>query len=234
MVEDEKIDKDELWKFYEKAIEGRNVLYSQYLKYVNLYAIFTGALFVAFYNLVNKSDYLVFTIAIAILGLISSILWMCSVKGYYAWIVNWITIVRFYEKNLNFGKNLGESRFVYGLFYEANQKKCFITDPSRFSTQKLTLLFIFSSIMGWVSCFLLAMCKWLQENGVVSLDVYRWCGFFTILVMLAAFIYVLFKIFSKSSKDEIDSHYRLVAIPNSNKEIVEASFSICLPKNKGV
>lgn len=233
MTDDEKIDREELWKFYEKAIEGRNAHYAQYLKYVNLYAIFTGALLVAFYHLVDKPDYFVFAFIIAVLGLISSILWMCSVKGYYAWIINWITVVKFYEEQLNLGKAVSKARFVYGLFFDAPQNNCSVTAPVRYSTQKLTLLFVFSCIMGWIVSIVLIACKWLYDGKIICFCFNNLCTIVAALLMVFALSYVIVKINRDSMKDYIDSHYLLKFQSNFNKEIVESSLSIHPPKNKG-
>ena len=40
---DEDGNRQELWRFYEKAIDGRDSFYKHYVQYMNLYAIFTGA-----------------------------------------------------------------------------------------------------------------------------------------------------------------------------------------------
>ncbi len=40
-----------IFKYYEKAIEGRNFHYQNYNTWANYYSIFTGALFVGFYKI---------------------------------------------------------------------------------------------------------------------------------------------------------------------------------------
>ena len=71
---EENLDRSELWRFYEKAVEGRNAHYSQYIQFTNLYAIFTGALLVAFYHLIGNASYQPYAIIVAILGLSTSFL----------------------------------------------------------------------------------------------------------------------------------------------------------------
>ena len=41
------------FNFYEKAIEGRNFHYQNYNTWANYYAIFTGALFIAYYTMLS-------------------------------------------------------------------------------------------------------------------------------------------------------------------------------------
>jgi hypothetical protein len=69
---------------YEKAIEGYKFNVERYKDWMNLYAIFVGAFFVAYYTIFasGKNDILLFIIAL--LGLIASymlvrfILWLLS------------------------------------------------------------------------------------------------------------------------------------------------------------
>ena len=51
MGSDEEKEFNTLFKYYEKAIEGRNFHYQNYNTWANYYSIFTGALFIAFYTL---------------------------------------------------------------------------------------------------------------------------------------------------------------------------------------
>ena len=46
-------DFDRCIKFYEKAIEGRNLHYQNYNTWAHYYAMFTGTLFIAFYTICN-------------------------------------------------------------------------------------------------------------------------------------------------------------------------------------
>ncbi len=49
-----------IFKYYEKAIEGRNFHYHNYNTWANYYSIFTGALFVGFYQVNNASTEMLF------------------------------------------------------------------------------------------------------------------------------------------------------------------------------
>lgn len=46
----EKTEFEICFKYYEKAIEGRNLHYQNYNSWVNLYSFFTGAIFIAYHN----------------------------------------------------------------------------------------------------------------------------------------------------------------------------------------
>lgn len=225
-----KLDREELWKFYEKAIEGRNAHYAQYLKYVNLYAIFMGALFVAFYTLLDSVENQVFTIPVAVLGLITSILWLCSVKGYYAWIISWINVVKHYEECLNEGESVNKARFVYGLFFEAESSNYSVTAPSRFSTQKLTLLFVFSCIIGWFTIILLMIEKYLYKCHIICDCVNECCTCIILILMVLVLLFVFVKTLCKSLHDDIDFHYRLEREPCKAKETIEKRLNIHPPK----
>ena len=91
---------DNCFKYYEKAIEGRNFHYQNYNTWVNYYSIFNGALFVGYYSLLQeKSSFLLFFITL--LGFISAFCWHSTVKGHYIWMISWINIVHNYEEELH-------------------------------------------------------------------------------------------------------------------------------------
>ena len=223
-------NRKELWKFYEKAIEGRNSFYEHYVRYMNLYAIFTGAFFVALYNVFDGDNVLekTFTIIISLLGFGSSILWLGSVKGYYAWIINWIKVVQHYEDLLNEGRPVKDSRFVYRLFFDIEKdpkaRRCCLLRASRYSTQKLTMLFIEMIIAGWISVLSFVICNLLNVDDVVSILISIGC-------CIVFFLLLHFSDLCKESlKDNVDSHYKLVLVSKNDNEIVHSEFTI---ENKG-
>ena len=220
---EENSDRSELWRFYEKAIEGRNAHYSQYIQFTNLYAIFIGALLVAFYHLISEKSYQPYAIIVAFLGLSTSILWFCSVKGYYAWLISWINVVKHYEECLNLGRMAENSRFVYGLFYEVPKKGWSPIAPSRFSTQKLTMLFVSLCIMGWLAVILIVSGMVIQEKKLVtSTDVNDICFMIVFVIMVLAFFVILGLCFHKFMKDDVKSHYRLVKRKTSNDKVINS------------
>ena len=89
---------DKCFKYYEKAIEGRNFHYQNYNTWVNYYSIFNGALFIGYYSL--KDGDLLKTI-IVLLGFVTAICWHLTVKGHYNWMISWINIVHEYENKLS-------------------------------------------------------------------------------------------------------------------------------------
>ena len=143
------------WKMYEKAIEGRNNHYSSYTAWMNLYAIFNGALFVGFYSTLNNEP--IVTVVISIIGIISSFCWYCSLSGYYSWMVSWIKVVQGYEDYLNqkHDENEPKTLYVYNVYLENNGKSKEDKDKNDkmkdkvFSTQKITKIFISTLIGGW-------------------------------------------------------------------------------------
>lgn len=224
--------RDELWRFYEKAIEGRNTHYAQYMKFLNQYAIFTGALFVAFYTLLKSPENFVYAVLVALLGLVTSILWLFSVKGYYAWIISWINVVQYYEDRLNKGRKASDACYVYRLFHEHESKACILTKPNRYSTQKLTMLFIEFVILSWfIAITILIYCRWCACSCVSFLSSHM--SFILALVMIGS-ILVLVCVWGSNInflKDNVDSHYQLITLSDTNEEYVKQRFVVKPPSS---
>lgn len=226
----ESLDRQELWQFYEKAIEGRSAHYNQYIQFTNLYAIFTGAFFLAFYHVFDNSNFEKNLLAsiIALLGLGSSILWLGSVKGYYAWIINWITIVQYYEELLNEGRAVKNSHFVYKLFFniekEEKARKCILLRASRYSTQKLTMLFVEMIIVGWFFAFCIALFDLLKIENYTPICISIGSLMFFMMVLAHS------NFFKEPLKDEISPHYKLIHTTENENQKVQHQFTI---KNKG-
>ena len=72
---------------YRLAIEERGRHQKNYNHWMNMYAIFNGALLIAF-TADGVCD--LFKLLISLLGIVTSTLWVCSVNGYYDWIISWI------------------------------------------------------------------------------------------------------------------------------------------------
>ena len=103
---------DVCFRYYEKAIEGRNFHYNNYNTWVNYYAIFTGALFVCYYTIIDKCNG-PFSCLIVVLGCITSIAWHLTVKGHYHWMLSWIEIVQSYEAELaKIQKNISSQKLT--------------------------------------------------------------------------------------------------------------------------
>lgn len=143
---DEKKEFNTLFKYYEKAIEGRNFHYKNYNTWANYYSIFTGALFIAFYTLEKENkDFLFLKILIMLVGLVTSICWNLTVKGHYHWMLSWINIVQDYEKKLAKFLDKNQELYVYSVYM--NKGENFLN--KNISSQKLTSKFTFFISLAW-------------------------------------------------------------------------------------
>ena len=111
---------------YRIAIEERARLQQNYNHWMNMYAIFNGALLVAF-TAISKSCNEFLILLITLLGIITSALWCFSVHGYYDWIISWINVVSFYEAKLKIKKNL----YIYIDFSQKQKQKIIFLFPHR-------------------------------------------------------------------------------------------------------
>ena len=234
MVESENDkNREELWKFYEKAIEGRDSFYKHYIKYMHLYAIFTGALFVAFYNLIkpiSDNESKLYAILVACLGLVTSILWLCSVKGYYSWIISWINVVKYYEERLNSSASVHKACFVYSLYYKHTKDSCYLTKPSSFSTQKLTMIFVELVITGWIfSIILLFTSKQLLTECCALFSTHPYI-FISTICFVSVILFALAKCIREKLKDDVDTHYILDHSGKICEEKVKENFSVTPPQ----
>lgn len=148
-------EKEDLKFAYEQSIIAYQNHVQRYSTWMNMYAVITGALFVALYTSysgtnINKfpNDLLFFMISI--LGWISSLCWSGTVKGHYEWMKSFISIVKYNEKRY-FAKYGKDMPFVYSKVMvpqsSCNKKDKYI--PGFFSTQKITLAFIVLVTFAW-------------------------------------------------------------------------------------
>ena len=159
----EYVSKEDLRLAYEQSINAYQSHVQRYNTWMNMYAIMTGALFVAFYSIcgdnatktpISKD---VLLVLISILGLICSLCWLGAVKGHYEWMKNFMKILKQNEKRCF----RDETLFVYTKVYPSCKKEdndikdCYL--PGFFSTQKITLFFISLVVLAWIDIlFLLA------------------------------------------------------------------------------
>lgn len=146
---------DNCFKYYEKAIEGRNFHYQNYNTWVNYYSIFNGALFVGYYSLLQNAPSVLLAF-ITFLGFISAICWHLTVKGHYIWMISWIKIVQNYEEELhtivdeinNKYTNAPEKIEKYNVYnvYTRPKKDFYMKN---ISTQKMTSFFTFIVCIAW-------------------------------------------------------------------------------------
>ena len=175
---------------YQKAIDAYNFHVNRYHTWMNYYALFNGALLVAFCTLLCattqiiggkgsvetekvvleggalflRNDYTILQIIVAVLGLFTSIWWILSIYGHRFWTLSWIRIICKYEKEYNFpylyrlvmldkkyDPDLKGSRMSCPLF----EKKY---APKGFSTDKLTIKFVYSIIIAWLIAIVYTIC----------------------------------------------------------------------------
>ncbi|WP_379968917.1 hypothetical protein [Epilithonimonas sp. UC225_85] len=170
---------------YKIAIEARHKLNDDFHKWMTFYYVANGAILIslnAVYqkNIVDNDSLLL----LSLLGIITSILWNFSCKGYYYWSSNWIKLIKKFEKEV-YGDKL-----VYGFFsneVKEGEKLIFYPFASKnISTPKLTMLFSLISIISWTSYSV-----YIVEE--------IWCKILLIVIVLL--IYFILPIFVKSRKD---------------------------------
>ena len=162
---------------YEQAVKAYQFHVQRYHTWVNYYAIFTGALFVAFYTVMPKGgrfclscevDWpldsgLWFSYLVLLVGWWASVCWLASIVGHYKWLLSWTRVVQQRERAYfaGDGENGEKPLWVYGkvLLPKRNQAKPNQMEPGFVSTQKVTQLFVKGVIGAWVlASFLLGAC----------------------------------------------------------------------------
>lgn len=176
---------DVCFRYYEKAIEGRNFHYNNYNTWVNYYSIFTGALFIGYYSTIDKCNG-IFSCLIVVLGCITSIGWHLTVKGHYHWMLSWIKVVQSYEKKLaKILKKSGQKGWYVYTVYSNHDCNGY---HKNISSQKLTSRFTLIVCIAWVVLLLFEFVKVGVFAELVSIlgfqDVYILVGTFMIVVLV--------------------------------------------------
>lgn len=184
---------------YDKAVEAYQFHVQRYHTWVNYYAIFVGALFVAFYTIMPQlgniqrslcsesiSSFLAsvwLPLLIITLGWFASMCWLASIIGHYEWMKSWMRIVKkreeaFFETTPNQSSNtssVSSEIFVYGkVMREPDRSESNNMLPKFISTQKITQWFVWSVILAWivssVSLWIFTdCCWWLLVPGIYLL-----------------------------------------------------------------
>ena len=147
---------------YDKAIEAYQFHVQRYHTWVNYYAIFVGALFVAFYTVIsgtpNEVEYpsvipkigitdnhesTFFLFLISWVGLWITICWLASTVGHYAWMKSWMGIVKRCESDFL------DTPSVYTIVLNDNETITNTKMPRFISTQKITQIFLIGVIIAW-------------------------------------------------------------------------------------
>ncbi|MBP3561137.1 MAG: hypothetical protein J6J67_01390 [Treponema sp.] len=193
---------------YKVAIEERARHQQNYNHWMNMYAIFNGALLIAF-TADGVCD--LFKLLVSLLGVFTSSLWIMSVNGYYEWIISWIKVVSFYEAKL---KNEGENVYIYRLF--AKTKKKF-----PFSTQKCTKAFTISVLVGWCLLSIYEMLKIFPETNtktemkeILKLVKNFMCEnilYIMLILVVLIVIILLVLIFSKKLREELTNTHKTLS-----------------------
>lgn len=196
---------DNCFKLYEKAIEGRNFHYSNYNTWVNYYSIFTGALFICYYNCYKGNGFgsslysSIFMLLVSLLGMITAICWHSTVKGHYWWMLSWINIVQKYEGELN---SCSEDIFDYWVYnaYKASPKNF---DQKNISSQKLTSAFTFIVSLAWgiilsYHTYLFILCLQRKLGNINDFCMKVFIFIISVLLVIVAFIFLLI-LFSRGS-----------------------------------
>lgn len=217
MEQEKNVSKEDLKFAYEQSISAYQKHVERYNTWMNMYAIMTGALFVAFYSIYGKDstciicgklneicncslvsdDNTIFLLLIAILGFICSLCWYGAVKGHYEWMKSFIKIVKFNEKKY-FGEN---GPFVYSKVIASEKSKTkgnFLY--GFFSIQKITLFFIKGVVLAWIFCLIL-----LGLNGVCLA-----MGMVVLFFVLLGIICLMSSIIQKS----IPNHFLSTILPD--------------------
>ncbi len=127
---------------YDRLIAARNYHYDNLNKWLMSFYVIIGALLVAFYNLYPKN----IAALIAVLGYVISIGAFLSIKGYFYWEVNWITLIHHFEK----AHFKSKDERIYSVF--ANKKANNSLNPvkgANVSTTKVALVITTCIIVIW-------------------------------------------------------------------------------------
>lgn len=157
--------KDKFKVAYEESIRAYQSHVQRYNTWMNMYAIMTGALFVAFYSVYSNENcdmrWLcvksletnvggVLLVLIALLGFLCSLCWLGAVKGHYEWMKSYVKILKSNERKYFDSYGL----FVYT---KVAASKRLISSTGNYlfgfySTQKITLFFIKCIALAWLFC----------------------------------------------------------------------------------
>lgn len=134
---------------YKIAINGFQFQISRYNTWMNYYAIFVGALFIAFYKVfpAGKEADCFLPMTIAILGWFTSLCWYASLLGNSTWANDWLATI---------GKIEADDTTVIEKVYShqkptANMQSSPNYEPKYISTQKVTAAFIGAVCWAWAA-----------------------------------------------------------------------------------
>lgn len=173
---------------YEKAIEGYQFQVGRYNTWMNYYALFVGALFIALYSIctgkslvIKEEEVKYLLLLISAIGWLASFCWYGALLGYRKWNDHWMKVIQEKEKTLT------------QLSYPSVYRDLPTTNKSgrRFavgyiSTQKITGVFVFCVILAWTFIAGYVVYSW-----VGSFNEWTYGGLVAIVVLTALFFILL-------------------------------------------
>lgn len=160
-------------KFYKEqykiAIDARDKLNDNYHKWMTYYYVANAAILVAVTSLYQKDDSNGALLMLPLIGLLTSMLWNLSCKGYYYWSISWIQIIIRYER-LILGDDVKNG--VYSIFSSnvVHDNHSFLkpNTSANISTPKLTLIFSYFTILLWA--FFSGYQYWIMNDDQADLQ----------------------------------------------------------------
>ena len=171
---------------YQKAIDAYQYHVNRYHTWMNYYALFNGALLVAFCTLLCattqiiggkgsfetekvvlagggmflSNNYECLQVLIIALGILTSFMWLLSILGHRTWTLSWMSLICKYEREYGFDplyrmvilKNKYNPNNKDGISLNGYFRTIYI--PEGFSTDKLTIIFVWGVILSWYSVLL--------------------------------------------------------------------------------
>ena len=186
-------------EMYEKAINAYNFHVQRYNTWMNQYAIFVGAIFVAYYHDFEKSGIL--PGVVLLIGVSASICWLGSFYGYYAWLKSWIRILHLKEEQYLKSQTNSNDLKVYSVVVEEDVKN------TGFSTQKITLIFIWIVIIAWFALFTAEINKFIKSYYCFGCC--TWICSIAITVIFAAICILIIVACKKNLLSDINKLYWL-------------------------
>lgn len=125
---------------YEQALKARSELKKDYNTWMNFFYIINGAVLLAMTS-DNVSEY--GRIILSVVGLVVSIAWLLSCRGYRYWVDSWTRIVLLREREY-----FGEEK-VYGVLAEETKESCKPLGTNNISTAKILQVISLFAILVW-------------------------------------------------------------------------------------
>lgn len=188
---------------FDKSIQARYEHIHFYNHWMNMYAIFNGALFVCLYTLVkeckcwDRNLFLFLEILTSLLGVIAGWCWHFSSKGFYDWLLSYIKNTNEHENNLK----IKEKDKVFNIFYGKFKNGKLAKNP--YSTQKLTQCFTLFVALSWSVIFVLKFYScleiktdWIENIKKVILKIINCNSFwllFLIVIVTGLFVFLIHK-----------------------------------------